>query len=70
MRLTRLYFRVLKWRIQNEYFNSKTAFYMNRTELRAMDIETVKELRLFDEGSWTEHISRVTWDKKNFVKRE
>jgi len=64
--ITRLYFRVLRWRIQNEYFKEYAKFYMVREELQALGIRTVKELKLFDEGSWTEYISRVKWDREQF----
>lgn len=64
--ITRLYFRVLRWRIQNEYFKEYAKFYMVREELQALGVRTVKELKLFDEGSWAEYISRVKWDQEQF----
>ena len=67
--ITRLYFRALKWRIQNEYLKEYAEFYMVREELQALGIITVKELKLFDEGSWTEYISRVNWDREQFGKK-
>ncbi|GAH35344.1 unnamed protein product [marine sediment metagenome] len=42
---------------------------MVREELRALGIRTVRELKLFDEGSWTEYISRVKWDREQFGKK-
>ncbi len=71
IRVTRLYFRALRWRVQNDYDknDAKTTFCMNSKELLALGISTVEELRLFeeiDEGCWTEHISNVLWNRKKF----
>ena len=58
IRLDRLYFRALR----SSY--AKTTFYMNRKELLVLGISTVKELKLFDEGSWVAHVSRVKWNQQ------
>ncbi len=58
IRLDRLYFRALR----SSY--AKTTFYMNRKELLVLGISTVKELKLFDEGSWGAHVSRVKWNQQ------
>ena len=58
IRLDRLYFRALR----SSY--AKTTFHINRKELLALSISTVKELKLFDEGSWVAHVSRVKWNQQ------
>ncbi|MHC4544547.1 MAG: hypothetical protein ACYTDW_08345 [Planctomycetota bacterium] len=58
IRLDRLYFRALR----SSY--AKTTFYINRKELLVLGISTVKELKLFDEGSWGAHVSRVKWNQQ------
>lgn len=37
---------------------------MNRRELLVLGISTIKELKLFDEGSWVAHVSRVEWNQQ------
>jgi len=64
IRLDRLYFRALR----SSY--AKTTFYMNRKELLVLNISTVKELKLFDEGSWVAHVSRVKWNQQEAGKAE
>jgi hypothetical protein len=44
------------------------AFSIDRKELLALGISTAKELRLYDEGEWIEHITRVEWDKQKFAR--
>lgn len=44
------------------------AFSINRKELLALGISTAKELRLYDEGEWIEHITRVEWNKQKFAR--
>lgn len=36
----------------------------------ALSISTVKELKLFDEGSWVAHVSRVKWNQQEAGKAE
>ncbi len=58
IRVTRLYFSAYR----KSY--AKTTFHIDRKELLALSISTVKELKLFDEGSWVAHVSRVEWNQQ------